>query len=447
MIQHATDMKTLHQRRIKHSVDQRANPSLPPSMKLPTIQVRLSDILSGRPAGARKVATWAKDYLYIRFKGLGKPSRGRSRRSLKTRNNDRVSEEHQPKQELLTTIADARFQVADPSKFSLLRGNVEQDVAFNTRLGVFALQLKVDVGTTMVDDLASRIQAIERLVDCVDAIRRSSSDIKCDTITLAQVVFTYSDAIGRTIGKEAEANLQRWKASLDLRADRIKMSLEKGNPHLRVLDSFNQLINSELGFSKVPHYLAFTLPVLKALDSIEDSWEQMEDANEGRVEIFSEHLDWFTIRYAVPGPSKGAPRLYRVAVKLRERRGTPFWHITRCEPGPDYNPDDELKGVLTKVWSQPHDGWQNFGDSASCDANDNVIELLTTMDDAVRQWAKQTMPSSPLVSRQPTKAQPTAKMGTSAAPKPTNAKATPTQNRARPPQQSGSSTTTAITLD
>ncbi|KAK6088303.1 Mediator of RNA polymerase II transcription subunit 14 [Seiridium cupressi] len=447
MISHATDLKIFHQRHIKHAADQRPNPSLPPSMKVPTIQVRLSDILSGRPAGARKVATWAKDYVQIKFKGIEKASRMKSRH--KAGPSIEKDAGSASKQELITTIADARFQVADPSKFSLLKGNVEQDVAFNTRLGVFALQLKMDVGSTMVDDLASRIQAIERLVDCVDAIRRSNSDIKCDTITLAQVVFTYSDAIGRTAGKEAEANIQRWRASLDLRADQIKMSLEKGNPHLRVLDSFNQLINSELGFSKVPHYLAFTLPVLKALDLVEDSWDQMEALDQGYVEIFSEHLDWFTIKYTISGPNKGARRTYRIGLKLRERRGTPCWHVTRCEPGADSNPDDELKAILNKVWSQPTEMWQTFGDSASCNADDSVIGLLGAVDEALRQFAKQPPPSSPLVTRQPpTKTQPTPKTTAQPAPKANNSRPMQIQaNRARQQQQSGSSHASAITLD
>lgn len=449
MISHTTDMKTLHQRHIKHTTDRVVNPSLPPSMKLPVIKVRLSEILSGRPAGARKVATWAKDFVQIKFKGVEKASKGKPRRSLKTDNATQQTEDPKTNNDLLITTADARFSVADPSKFSLLKGNVEQDVAFNSQLGVFALQLKADMGKTMLDDLASRVQAIERLVDCVDAIRRSNSDISCDTIALAQVVFTYGDAIGRTAGKEADANIKRWVASLDLRADQIKMSLEKGNPHLRVLDGFNQLINSELGFEKVPHYLAFTLPVLKALDLIEDSWEQMDSVSQGYVEIFTEHLDWFTIRYTLSGAPKNTPRVYRIAVKLRERRGSLFWHVTRCEPGPNYNPDDELKAILSGVWGQPTESWQNFGDSASCDANDTVIALLSALDESVRQFAKQPPTLSPVAPKQaPAKTQPPSKPNQQNPAKTNNQRPAPL-NRARSQQQqqSGSSSNTAITLD
>ncbi|KAI1870187.1 hypothetical protein JX265_006357 [Neoarthrinium moseri] len=398
MISQVTDVKTLYQRHVKYAMTDSMNYSLPPNMRLPAVWMCLSDVLGERnPAGARKVASWTTDYVQIVFRGIAKPSRANAiARSTK---DTPGTSENDTKDNRLTIIADARFKVADRSKFSLLKGNVEQDVAFNSRLGVFALRLKAELGQTMLDDLASRIQAIERLVDCVDAIRRSNTDIKCETITLAQVVFTYSDAIGRTASSTAEANIKRWKASLDLRADRIKMSLEKGNPHLRALDSFNNLLNSDLGFTKVPQYLGFTLPVLKALDHIEDSWQDLETMEQGRVEIFHGHLDWFTIRYAVPALAKGPPRRFHISVKLRDRRGTLWWHVARNEPGSNANPDDNLKAALAKVWSKEGKTWQSLGDGASCEANDNVITLLQDVDEAMRQFVLQ--PPSPSVSKQP----------------------------------------------
>ncbi|KAK6217710.1 Aromatic/aminoadipate aminotransferase 1 [Pestalotiopsis sp. IQ-011] len=435
-ISNLTDMTTLHQRRIKYKTDHKMVFTLPPNMKFPTIQVRLSDILAGQPTEAVKSVTWAKDYVYIKFK--------RIENSPRARKQIEHSETQAQKQPLLSVVVDARFQVADPAKFGLLMGNVEQDVAYNARLGVFALQLRADLGSTLIDDLASRIHAIERLVDCVDAVRRSTSDFKCDTITLGQVIFTYSDAIGRTAANSAEANLQRWKASLDLRSDRITMSLERGNPHLRVLDRFNNLINSSLGFGKLPQYLACTLPVLKALDQIEDSWGKLDSVSQGYVEIFPATLDWFTIKYTVSGSNKAAPRIYRIAIKLRERRGVPFWHVTRAEPGPNSNPNDELNAVLVQVWNRSDANWHNFGDSASSSTDDMNIGLLEGVDEAVREFAKKPKSMSPVASK---KTQPTPKM--SAAAKPNNAKAMSAQaNRARPmPPQSGSSSNTAITLD
>ncbi|KAF3012366.1 mediator complex subunit [Neopestalotiopsis sp. 37M] len=436
MMAHVINSKELHRRHIKYREDQKMSLPQTPNMKLPVIKVRLSEILAGGSVEAGKAVTWAHDYVYIRFM--------RIENTRRTRKELQQGEDSTPKQQTLSIIADARFRVIDPAKFGLLQGNVEQDVAYNTQLGVFGLQLKAELGSTIIGDLAKRIHAIGRLVDCVDAIRRSTSDIKCDNITLAQVDFTYSDAIGRSVGNAAEANIRRWKASLDLGSNQIKMSLEKGNPHLRVLDGLNHLINSSLGFSKLPQYLAFTLPAIKALDQIEDSWAQVP---QGRAEIFSEHLDWYTVRYILAGPNKAVPRVFRIAVKLRERRGSPFWHVTRCETGPNSNPDDDFKVQLAKVWGQANAGWQNFGDSASCNADDSIIGLLKAVDEAAKDFAKKPVPTSPVASRQPAKTQPTPKM--SAASKPNNQKNTAAQaNRARPMQaQSGSTSNTAITLD
>lgn len=400
MISHVIDLKTLHQRRIKHKVVNKVNSSLPPNMKLPAVFMRLSDVLQGRQSSSsRKVASWATDFVQIMFKSIQKSAQGNKSRLAITENpGSKEPGTAAPKPELLTTLADARFKVVDRSKFSLLDGNVEQDVAFNPRLGVFALRLKAEVGSTLLDDLAYRVQAIDRLVECVDAIRRSNTDIKCETITLAQVVFTYSDAIGRSPGSTAEANIHRWKASLDLRTDQIKMSLEKGNPHLRALDGFNNLLNSELGFTKVPRYLAFTLPVLKGLDAIEDSWQGLDMNEQGRVEIFTDHLDWFNIRYTLPGSRKGAPRRLNMQVKLQDRRGRHWWLVQRRELGPVENPDDEFKAALSQVWGMNDRVWTSFVDSAASEADDRVVALLKAMDAAVRQL--QSRPVSPSTSRQ-----------------------------------------------
>jgi mediator of RNA polymerase II transcription subunit 14 len=435
MISHATDVKMLIQRRIKYSSVEMLNQSLPPSMKLPALWMCLSDILNGR--GSKKA--WAADYVQVMFKGLTKPPR-KSKLAIQDAANAQEAGLKPPRQELLSIYADARFKVADRSKFSLLKGNVEQDVAFNPRLGVFALRLKAEVGSTLLDDLASRIHAIERLVDCVDAIRRSSTDIQCETIALREVVFTYSDAIGRVVGTTAEANIKRWKASLDLRGDKIKLSLEKDNPHLRVLDSFNKLLNSDLGFTKVPQYLAFTLPVLKALDAIEESWRQMDAKDQGRAEIFSGYLDWYTIRYTVPTANKNASKLYHISIRLKHRRGMPWWHVAREEPEPNSNPDDELKPVLAKVWGKEDKTWQSFGDSASCEANETVNSLLGAVDTAVQQLALRSFSSSPSLSR---KTQPTLKMKQQPTPKMNNMKMQ-VPNRVRPVQKPEN---VVITLD
>lgn len=396
VISHVIDLKAVNQRRIHHTSSNMHNRSIPPNMKLPAMVMRLSDLLKSRHSSrSRRVASWANDFVQITFRGIQRPGplMQRPKPAISGSQNQHHGGPSNSEQPRLVTVVDARFKIADRAKFSLLRGNVERDVAYNARLGVFALRLKSDVGNTILDTLVLRLQAIERLVDCVNAIQRSNADIKCETITLNQVVFTYSDALGRSAGSTAEANIRRWKASLDLRRDRIKMSLEKGNPHLRTLDGFNQLLNSDLGFTNVPQYLAYTLPALKTLDAIEDGWKELMMNNQGIVEIFPDHLDWFNIRYTLPTLNRNQPRRVSLQLSIRKRQDEPWWYLKRHEVGPVEAPDDEFKTILSNSWENTTERvWKSFVNSASCEADDRVCALLKATDAAIRELAFKTSP-------------------------------------------------------
>jgi mediator of RNA polymerase II transcription subunit 14 len=444
MISRLTDLKALHSRHIKHMAVDCGSTSLPSNMKFPAVFIRLSDVLKPRQSPeSRQVATWAADFVQIKFKELEKPpSKARQVGSAQQENSGATE------QERLITVAEARFKVVDRSKFSLLKGNVERDVAYNPELGVFALRLKAEMGTTILDVLGQRVQAIERLVDCVDAIRRSSADIQCETIALAKVVFTYSDAIGRAEGRSAAANIRRWKATLDLRNDQVKMSLEKGNPHLRALDWFNLMLNSGLGFARAPQYLAFTLPVFNVMDAIEALWQDTKLNDQGQVEVFLAALDRLTIRYSLFRSNKNRPRQLTLQMQLRERRSKPYWVIRRRETGPVTNPDDEFRAALGSVWRAKDRVWTSFLESASAEANDNTALLLKALDEAIRQLALK--PLSPSV-QIPTPARVQPPQGRNQQ----NAKngmmqrtSSSSANKARPQQsQQGSNSNNVVVLD
>ncbi|KAK8035705.1 mediator complex subunit MED14 [Apiospora marii] len=383
--------------------------SLPPNVRVPSVVVRLSEIIKlGRSKGSSRISSWAEDFVYIEFKGTGNRNRRRRARAAVadgTPGQPEARPDDDSSVQQLDTMVEARFKVADRAKFSLLKGHVERDVAFNPRLGIFALRLGAQVGSTIFESLAHRLQAIERLVDCIDAIRKSDSDIKCESITLSQVVFSYSDAIGRKAGPQTQANLRRWKATLDLRSDRIALKLEKGNPHLRALDGFTTVLNSHLGFAKIPLYLAFTLPILKAFDAIEDAWIPLEANNQGRVEIFCATIDCFDIRYTFAGPDKRPSRQVTLQAKLQTRQsqqGQPFWQVTRYQPDQAPNsPDDEFGKALKKVWEPSSDkGWKGFIKSAACPTDDTIALLLQATDQAIREASKK-MPSPKAVKQQP----------------------------------------------
>jgi mediator of RNA polymerase II transcription subunit 14 len=370
MISQLTDLRELHKKRISHVARELRNYALPPQVKLPTIFVRLSELLP--PSASRKgpKQPWAMDFVRITFKGVQMPTGGRGpkdgQHSQQSRGGPRIN-----------VVAEARLTVTDKSKFSLLKGNVDHDVVFSPRLGQFALRLRTEVGRSVMDTLATRLQAIDRLIDFVDAIRRRGMGVVCESVTLRQVVFAYGDET------TSQAKNRRWRVQLDLSAAKdTNITLEKGNPHLRVLDMLKKLANSPAAFEYLPSWLTLTLPLFRSLGKMEDSWENIMMSDEGILEIFHKSLDWVTIRYRLPGPGNRTREL-RLDLRLLPRRGESYWHMSRVDAGKD-DQADEYSKALSRVWNGRGKQWKGLSTCAAADLNSGIEELLTTLDDAVR---------------------------------------------------------------
>ncbi|KAK6948248.1 hypothetical protein Daesc_010012 [Daldinia eschscholtzii] len=414
IISHITDMRALHQRRVKHSVHTGINYALPRTLKIPAILLRLSDVLrppqSNEPG--RRIASWAHDYVQVIFRGASGPSTKPQipDRHLMTVNG--TGENASVQKESLHIFLEARIQVSEPSRFGLLKGHVERDVAFSRRLGVFALRLEEKIGDSVLDTLTHRLQAIDRLADCIDAIRQSDRDIHCEEITLTKIVVSYTDRIKPEAGGTAQPHGHRWKAALELGPNGTKLLFEKGNPQLRALDLFRHLVTSDLRCEKLPFFLSSTLPIHRALDAIEDAWAGFEMNNQGRVEIFAAHMDWLDIRYYLP-PTRNShvPRRLTLQIRLRKRRCGVQWEMCRHEPGPVHNPDDEFKAVLDKVWNADNRGWRSLVDSAACEPDHRVADLIRAADESIRRLMtrspallKQNQPKGQIPAKNPTQA-------------------------------------------
>src|SRR5947209_1021099 len=73
MISQLTDLRELHNNKMSHGSRPLTNYNLPPQIKLPTIFVRLSDMLRPRgdaAGGERHLTPWAKEFIPIFFKGV-----------------------------------------------------------------------------------------------------------------------------------------------------------------------------------------------------------------------------------------------------------------------------------------------------------------------------------------------------------------------------------------
>lgn len=291
----------------------------------------------------------------------------------------------------ITVVVEAKLAVTDRSKFNLLRANVDHDVTFNPRLGQFALRLRAEAGKSIIDSLATRLQAIARLVEFVDTMRRSGKGIVCESVTLRQVVFTYGDIISSAESDgEPPQQQNRWKVWLDLASGpNISIKLEKKNPHLRVLDKLKELANSS-ALKFLPALLNLTLPLLRGVDAIENSWAPIAMNCEGSVEIFHQSLDDLTLRYKLPGPPN-QPRQLKLRLSMRMRKGERWWHLR--PDGATADAENEFNKALKPIWNNHGDGWRGLGSGAAANPASGIEPLLSAVDSAVRNLVGSAAPA------------------------------------------------------
>ncbi|TGJ80632.1 hypothetical protein E0Z10_g8128 [Xylaria hypoxylon] len=388
----------MHKERIKYGIQDRINPMLPPNMKVPSIHVKLSEILGRHHAHVSKnISSWAFDFVEINVKNiehrlekLPGPTVGPGSGSNDEKTAPLALEQHH-----YNIVVDARVKVADPSRFGPLKGNVERDVAFNERLGVFAFIIEAKVGSSILDTLAHRLQALGRLASSIDTIRQSRRDVQCEEITLNNVKFSYTGQT-RPASIEAQQNVQRWTASLDLQTDNMKLILGRGNPQIRATEQFNKLINSKEAFKGVPWFLSITLPIHRALNSVEQAWEPLTMTNQCHVNVSVISLDCYTVQYML-GPAKDMSRRLTLYIKLQNHNVKPEWHIYREEIGTNKQPEDEFQKVLQKLWMSDKRVWRYLGASVAADAANGAEILIKAIDEAIRPLA---VVKSPSVSKQ-----------------------------------------------
>src|SRR6185437_5988816 len=81
-----------------------------------------------------------------------------------------------------------------------------------------------------ISSLVERISSIGRLVNFVQVLQRHQSTLVCESISLGKMVFKY--------GHSTAHPLPEYRATVDFSIGdhKILLLLEKGNPHLRIID-------------------------------------------------------------------------------------------------------------------------------------------------------------------------------------------------------------------
>lgn len=181
-----------------------------------------------------------------------------------------------------------------------LTSNVDH-LSFHPTSGSFSFRLLTSVGEVTIPLLLDRLASIERLIQSLAVIRQHN--LPCKSVSLTYLKFVYPVAMSRL------------KATIHFSSNEpMHISLEKGNPHLRIQDFLNEHLQSQNdGLGQTIKILGSTLPLLDTFTAIESA-HTTDD-----VHIFPRSAIWYQIHYENP---KG-----RFDLKLRRKGDNPMWHI------------------------------------------------------------------------------------------------------------------------
>jgi mediator of RNA polymerase II transcription subunit 14 len=373
------------------------------SVSLPSIYVRLSELLPSKNKSARTGKPWAKDIIKITFKGIellpakpkeiapSDPAQNQiSQTPVATQQSDLTGLPSPTLEEIAVLISEARMIVPIPNALANINEKVDRDIAFNPESGSFSFRLRSKIGESVINSLIERTVRVERLVEFVQVLQKHENVLKCETVSLGKIVFTYGSPPPAPDAMDLDVASDRYKAVVDFSAveNNMQLVLERGNPHLQIADLLTKVLNGTEGLDGVATLLPLTLPVLRALDTIVFSWTSSPFCE--RADVFNNvrAADWYIIRYNIKkmspqGPAQPQVRKIMFEVRMRQRRGAPWWHIRRTDNARTKETDD-LDEALKPLWADKGRGWLGMRTSAVAEAY-GAEELIRKVDDIVRK--------------------------------------------------------------
>jgi len=244
-------------------------------------------------------------------------------------------------------------------QIKLLTSRVDSSIAFHPSSGAFAFRLLSPVGQPIIPALLDRLKRIERLIRFLAVLKQYN--LKYETISLGRIAFTYA------------TNPLPLKADINFATDApMRISFDKGNPHLRVKDFLTDLLNANGGLEHVTLLLNIALPLLRALDAVEAPRHgQMES-----VLILPRSAEWFQLRYSSPK--------CRFDIRLRQRRDEVKWFLRDVSSQEEVGSRaEDLERMLRALFVHRGEGW--FGLRTGIVASvDGVEGLVRRLDEVVR---------------------------------------------------------------
>ncbi|KAL8954020.1 MAG: hypothetical protein Q9222_000142 [Ikaeria aurantiellina] len=215
---------------------------------------------------------------------------------------------------------------------SYLLDSMKRDfITFDPTSSAFAFRLSRPVGQSSIPVIIDRLARVQSLMDCVMTLR--NLQLKGHELSLGHLDFTYA------------IEPQEFRAKVFFTGgEPLRLSLSPGNPHLRIQDHLAQLLRKPNGFGYVVRFLGLTLPLMRALATIET-----RNLNE-RVAILPRSAEWYNIRYHRP--------LKRFDIRLRRRRDNFMWFVQETSlPGGGDEPNQRVEDELSRMIKGRGQGW------------------------------------------------------------------------------------------
>ncbi|KAI9775723.1 MAG: mediator complex subunit [Geoglossum umbratile] len=366
IISYFVNSRYLSQSHVHHTLrpSSTAPSPLDSGVRVPLFLVRFSSLMKQSFSG--KKTPWALDVLKVSYQGLDSDGK-------------------------VVIIVEAQMQRGRAApQVKLVRDTIDKDVAFNPHWGLFALRTRAEVGEPVMQNVVERLKRIERLIQFVGVVQRSN--LPCERVSLGRIVFSYSST-------------PPLRADVSFAGDRpMTISLDPGNPHLRIKDFLVDLLNSEGpsaykgfegnalsdgvqssgsggnaergGFYLVTKIMHLSLPLLLTIGEIENRHIA------GEIYIHHRSADWLQISYR-------KPTVCKIEIKLRQRRDEYRWYVSLSktryalgQPAEESEGTQAVTSALNQLFLDSGEGWMGLKTGISA-SRDGIADAVRKVDDLV----------------------------------------------------------------
>ncbi|KAI4121576.1 MAG: hypothetical protein LQ338_006286 [Usnochroma carphineum] len=205
-------------------------------------------------------------------------------------------------------------------------------IKFHPASGDFAFRLSTPVGQSTIPAILERLARIQRLMDYIKTLQ--AFKLKAQTLSLDHLEFVYANT---------EAQDCRAKISFTVVGKPPQLSLNYGNPHLRIQDQLMLLFRKSNGLHQIIRFLQLSLPLMQGFAALEAA-----HTNDG-VTILPRSAEWYQVRYR--------DLLGRFDVRLRQRRGNLMWFVQPSNLPDGEKRDQRVQDQLDDLLKGTGEGW------------------------------------------------------------------------------------------